>query len=221
MGPVCMQVVKGVEGILPDGLHAAACAVERISADQVLFPLEWLCCGTFSPRRLREFAAGRHAAHMAIRRMGGVPDAIPVGEGGAPAWPEKFVGSISHSADVALAVVGHRSAFWSIGVDVEECHAVDDQLADLFITNEDQSGTDPTLLFSIKECGVKIIYQSYAKLLDFSDLVVRVNHQEFAFEIHPSCNSFYKFPSVQGQYFVADTMLGALSIAPKRILKCG
>lgn len=70
------------------------------------------------PKRRAEFAAGRHAAALALARYGcfGRVSRAP---GGEPDWPAGFCGSISHGAGVAVAVVARNDAYRSLGVDVE------------------------------------------------------------------------------------------------------
>lgn len=65
-------------------------------------------------KRKAEHLAGRIAAVHALREHGikTVPD---IEKSGAPRWPEGLYGSISHSGNIALAVVAHAP----VGVDIE------------------------------------------------------------------------------------------------------
>ena len=59
-----------------------------------------------SPSRRNEFAAGRQAAHAALRAAGYPGDAtVGTGADGLPAWPRGWTGSISHTQDLGAAVV--------------------------------------------------------------------------------------------------------------------
>ena len=60
------------------------------------------------PRRVREFAAGRQCARLALRELGGPDEAIPVGLSRQPKWPPGIVGSITHTVGYCLAVVAVR-----------------------------------------------------------------------------------------------------------------
>ena len=70
------------------------------------------------PKRRAEFAAGRHAAALALARAGCF-EAIGRAASGAPLWPPGFVGSISHGAGLAVALVAPVSAVTGVGIDVE------------------------------------------------------------------------------------------------------
>ncbi|MFE0420080.1 4'-phosphopantetheinyl transferase family protein [Streptomyces tendae] len=70
------------------------------------------------PTRRREFTAGRCAARRALVRAG-----FPAGEilsvGRRPSMPAGSVGSISHCADTAVALVASRESHRAVGVDLE------------------------------------------------------------------------------------------------------
>lgn len=69
--------------------------------------------------RRRGFVAGRAAAHRALAELGLDDEVIGVGSRREPLWPEGVVGSISHTVDVAVALVAPRSSSGGVGVDVE------------------------------------------------------------------------------------------------------
>lgn len=70
------------------------------------------------PKRRAEFAAGRHAAALALAHYGCFAR-VSRAPGGEPCWPSGFCGSISHGGGVALAIVARNDAYRSLGVDVE------------------------------------------------------------------------------------------------------
>jgi len=70
------------------------------------------------PKRRAEFVAGRHAAALALSRFGGV-ERVDRGARGEPLWPAGFVGSISHGAGLAVAVVSSSRDYRGLGIDVE------------------------------------------------------------------------------------------------------
>src|SRR5689334_3062733 len=72
------------------------------------------------PERRTLFALGRAAARDALSELGIEPTPIPRSSDGAPVWPDGFVGAISHTRQVALAVAGRREDYVGLGVDVEE-----------------------------------------------------------------------------------------------------
>ena len=73
-----------------------------------------------SEKRRRQFAAGRAAAHVAIRSLGGThAGEVLSGPKRFPRWPDGIVGSISHCAEHALAVAALSKNFQTIGVDIQ------------------------------------------------------------------------------------------------------
>ncbi len=123
-------------------------------------------------KRRREFAAGRAAAHQAMQALGQQPVAIPVGENRAPIWPERLVGSISHTRSCAMAVVAKRGAIQGLGIDVEEDKPLADDLWPAICSQQEQAwlrqqhnpGQLAKLVFSAKEAAYKcqfIVSQRY------------------------------------------------------------
>lgn len=71
-------------------------------------------------KRRRQFLAGRAAARRACRTIGlGLDLPLLPTHSGAPSWPSGTVGSISHSGDFAVAVVGSDSDVNGLGIDLE------------------------------------------------------------------------------------------------------
>ncbi|MER7461274.1 hypothetical protein [Streptomyces sp. NPDC097981] len=73
-----------------------------------------------SPRRRREYLAGRAAARdaLAVLGLGGYPVART--PRGVPVWPPGVVGSISHSAHWAVAIAVPADVATHCGIDIEE-----------------------------------------------------------------------------------------------------
>lgn len=71
------------------------------------------------PRRVTEFRLGRHAAHLALEQLGREPEPILRGSSREPIWPSGVVGSITHSRNLAIALVGRSSDSAGTGVDLE------------------------------------------------------------------------------------------------------
>lgn len=73
-----------------------------------------------APRRLAAYLAGRYCASRALHAAGCDGDApVAVGEAGGPVWPAGVVGSITHAAACAVAVVGSAARWRGLGVDCE------------------------------------------------------------------------------------------------------
>jgi len=134
--------------------------------DQVPTPFaEELAC--LSPRavdkRRREFAAGRAAAHQAMRDLGQIPRPITVAQTRAPIWPRGITGSITHTHSCAIAAVAPVSPLRAVGIDVEEDTPLKEDLRPAICTSSELSwlaqqenpGQMGKLLFSAKEAAYK------------------------------------------------------------------
>ncbi len=74
-----------------------------------------------APRRLAAYLAGRYCASLALDAAGWNGDVpVAIGDAGAPAWPAGAVGSISHAATRAVAIVGSAARWRGLGVDCEQ-----------------------------------------------------------------------------------------------------
>ena len=71
------------------------------------------------PERRETFRLGRSAAHAALDMLGRDVGVIGVGANREPLWPPGVVGSISHVAGLARAVVAPATKSDGVGVDIE------------------------------------------------------------------------------------------------------
>ncbi|TMD09986.1 MAG: 4'-phosphopantetheinyl transferase superfamily protein [Chloroflexi bacterium] len=69
--------------------------------------------------RRQQFQMGRLAARRALVDLSLPPVAIGTGSRGEPVWPGGIVGSITHTADVALAAAARDEYCGGIGLDAE------------------------------------------------------------------------------------------------------
>ena len=69
--------------------------------------------------RRNAFRLGRAAAHEALATIGRDDQPVTIGEEREAVWPEGVVGSISHAADVAVALVAPADETPGIGIDIE------------------------------------------------------------------------------------------------------
>lgn len=139
-------------------------------------------------KRQAEFLAGRLCAREALQRLDNL-DCIPaIGEDRAPIWPGHISGSITHSTGHAAAIVGHKTHWRGLGMDLENLLTLEraERLAGEILTaNElqrmaaiprEQHGLLVTLTFSVKESLFKALYPivhkrfyfEHAELLDWS-----------------------------------------------------
>jgi 4'-phosphopantetheinyl transferase EntD len=127
-------------------------------------------------KRKREVAAGRRAAHRALIAAGiDARDPILRGPRGQPLWPAGIVGSITHAAEHAGAVVAPRIHTEGVGLDLESMgRNVGPELAKMICTPEESAwvGGDVSRLlrlFSAKEAIFKACYPVAEIYLGFFD----------------------------------------------------
>jgi 4'-phosphopantetheinyl transferase EntD len=139
-----------------------------------------------TPRRAAEFAAGRSCAKAAMAALGVTGVTLLVGSGREPLWPPAMIGSISHTDDFCIAVVGpeqrgHRRC--GIGLDVEQIGRVGENLwRRLFVDEEAtylnsldgrQRQLMSTVMFGAKEAFFKAQYQLTESWVGFSDVSIK------------------------------------------------
>lgn len=175
--------------LLPAGVVAAFS--DELPEGEPLHPDEAACVAGASPRRRRQFAAGRRCARAALARLGIADFALLPGPDRVPRWPPGVVGSIAHCHGLAAAAVARRDRFASLGLDVERGRALTravsrrvcapgelERLADV----APPEGVEwPLLLFSAKESTYKCWYPLAAAPLGFHDVEVAFAPERSAF----------------------------------------
>ncbi|MEU7495422.1 4'-phosphopantetheinyl transferase superfamily protein, partial [Streptomyces fradiae] len=71
-------------------------------------------------KRRREFTTVRWCARRALAGLGVGPVPIPRGERGAPVWPDRIVGSMTHCHGYRAAAVARDTDLRALGIDAEE-----------------------------------------------------------------------------------------------------
>jgi 4'-phosphopantetheinyl transferase EntD len=111
---------------------------------------------------------GRAAAGQLLEEIGIVsPQGILKGSEGEPIWPEGCVGSISHSAGIAIAAAARTENFSGIGVDLELWNPSRDYKFLSKALNPDEQewvGCDHKKglqIFSAKEALYKLIFSGF------------------------------------------------------------
>ena len=135
------------------------------------------------PRRLREFAAGRAAARVALAGIGVTARAIPRGADRAPIWPGEVVGSISHSATQCLAVAMPAGLCRGIGLDLEPALPLEPELWETILRPEERqgmTGAQAKMIFSAKEAAFKAQYPVSRAMFGFDAMRIEVNGPRFA-----------------------------------------
>lgn len=114
--------------LIGDGL--ALCLVPLATAGRPLSPTEELVMGDGATlHRRQEVVAGRQAAHAALNALGIVAESIGRGVNGEPLLPQAVCGSISHCQRHAVAIVGLRNLYGSVGVDIDDGQVLGEEAA--------------------------------------------------------------------------------------------
>ena len=96
-----------------------------------------------------------------------------------PVWPAGVVGSITHSRELALAMVGRDDAVAGTGVDLEREHRVDARVAAQVLSAEERRRLSEedwrTMLFAAKEAVYKAVNPLVGEFLAFADVEVSAN----------------------------------------------
>jgi 4'-phosphopantetheinyl transferase EntD len=157
----------------PHGL----CVIVAAAAEYPLVGDEQRIADALGPVRRRELAAGRAALRCALADLGVTePPAILADDRGAPVLPEGFVGSISHKAQRAAALVAPAGQGF-VGVDIEVAAPSRLAIEKRILTPREQarvSGRDVTLYFSIKEAIYKAIDPIVRRYVGFTEVELDV-----------------------------------------------
>ncbi|WP_221274620.1 4'-phosphopantetheinyl transferase family protein [Thaumasiovibrio subtropicus] len=135
-------------------------------------------------KRNSEYLAGRLVARQAMAsgshcEMHQMPQ-ITTGQHREPRWPQHLLGAITHSDNIALAVVAAKARFRFIGIDYEEilCEKTATSIASQIVDEEEKAiltaSSIPfehalTLAFSAKESVYKAIFGEVQQVLSFQD----------------------------------------------------
>ena len=183
-----------------------------------LWPDEWAAVSRATPRRQREFAAGRAAAREAVRRLSGIDAPIRANADRSPQWPDGFVGSITHTRDTCLVVVGREESWQSIGIDMEPAQSFDESLWEIVCTPGElhlvrqrsafERAIAVTRLFVAKEAFYKWYYPQKKIMLDFQNVSVFWSPDESEFKVSSCSPDFTEdFGAFTGQFWAWETNL--------------
>lgn len=156
----------------------AAVAVQAVMSDlPAPFPEEAAQLSPNAvPKRRAQFRAGRHAAHKAMREIGIAPTAILRGPQGMPIWPDGLVGTISHTDEIAIALVAEQRNVAGLGVDLERADRFTPQLAKVVLTDaETDAGVDVGAAFTAKEAIYKALFPQLRKVVGFQDVEISLD----------------------------------------------
>lgn len=215
-------VPQAVRGLVPRTVALAM----TVPGDptNVALPTEQACIPRARAARRADFAAGRSAARAAMADLGAAPVAVPVGDGGAPVWPEGLTGSVAHCRTACLAAVALRRDVAALGVDVEEDSPLDPDLFDTICTASerawlrtqpaDRAGRLAKLVFCIKEAAYKCQYPLTGKMLDFHDFEVEIapDQDRFTARFLRDAGRFRTGTALPGRYAFDNGLIVAAAI---------
>lgn len=161
----------------------------------------------------QNFIRGRICAKRALESMGfkmadlellRLPD-------GQVSWPEGVVGSISHTDGFAGAIVGWKSDFQSVGLDIEKKNRVHPSIWDRVFTENEKEillqyskelhAEKATEIFSLKEAFYKFQWPLTNRFLGMRD--VEWDAPKFFFSESISLPSYRCFLTVDGHHQIA------------------
>lgn len=139
--------------------------------------------------RKNEFRTGRHAARLAMGKLGLLPCAIPSGPNRAPVWPDNAVGSISHCSTTCVAAVGLRTEYLSIGIDIELNRPLPADVRSMVFSEEEVFGESQSgqrkcfdvITFSAKESVFKCLYPMVGFYFDFKEVSLIIEEESGRF----------------------------------------
>lgn len=160
--------------------------------------------------RQREFAAGRHAARVAMAQLGQPVQAIPIGPDRAPIWPGGLIGSITHSATLCLAAVTQAPRL--IGIDLEPASPLADDLWDTVLLPDERAALAHVaaaaldaaliakLIFSAKEAVYKAQYARSKTLFGFEVIHITLGQDSFTARFTQAVAGFAAGSTLNGRY---------------------
>ena len=166
--PVGVEVADAIGrslcALLPAEVRSGVLAIDPRHVDD-LRPSELAAVAAAVPSRRAEFATGR----ALLRELTGAVSAIDVGPDRAPLLPDGWIGSLSHTATLAVAAVAHPTTFAAVGVDLE---AVGPMSAEerAIVLREDDPPLDGRAAMVLKEAAYKAWSALGGPLIDFRDL---------------------------------------------------
>lgn len=173
------KLQAALDALAPDGCvgvpaPVGSASLAGLSTDETEWTQSW------APHRQEEFATGRQCARRALALIGaewGV--SLPDGDG-LPGWPEGFLGSISHSRGLAMAVAAPSMKYSLLGLDLEKTNRLSEAAMrrvlhplEATFAADDQAKT--SILFSLKEAFYKAQFPRWRTLGNFGDLALCVD----------------------------------------------
>lgn len=127
-----------------------------------------------------QFAGGRLAIAAALAEIGARKQAVLSDEHGAPTFTQGITGSVSHKADLAVALVARGN--FGVGIDLEDTDRERPGVAERVLTPaeleanlalaEHRRWVDAVLRFSTKEAVYKAVHPTVRRYVGFGEVEV-------------------------------------------------
>lgn len=152
---------------------------------EALAPAEQTLVAHAVESRRREFATGRMLVRQLLEARGVRNFPLLRDDDRVPVWPEGIVGSISHTKNLAVAVIASDDDFCGLGIDVEPDAAVESGIERMICRepelewvgggSEEERGTRCRIVFSIKEAVYKAFFPRIRTFWKFQDVEVEID----------------------------------------------
>jgi len=168
-----------ISGLFPSGVLTLCEHQANWSTD--ITPHEREQLGDVCEKRFAEFCAGRSQARRLIAMINGTAQPLLIGNYRQPIWPSDVSGSISHSDYFCAVAVAPKEKVADLGIDVETFEALDRDVVDLVLTDNEIIQTENSedwvrkLIFSIKESNYKCCYRQVRTFIDFKQCEVSLD----------------------------------------------
>jgi len=171
-----------VAALFPPGVVAVELVGEADPA--LLHPDERQVVERVAARRLKDYAAGRECARLALRQLEIEDFALLPASDRQPLWPPQITGSITHTHGYCIAVAARRSQVGGLGIDAELAQAVHEELWPricrpeelewLARQNTQDRGRLAALIFAAKESFYKCQYPLTGEWLGFEEVLIEL-----------------------------------------------
>jgi len=213
------RLVARIEGVLPEGVAVRVRPPGGDLAD--LLPVERAAVARAVPKRREEFATGRALSRSALTSLGAPPVPIPVAKSREPVWPRGFTGSISHGADLVVAVVAPDGVLASLGIDVEGRDPLPPGTSHLILHPREvrsarAAGWPQVAVFSAKEAVHKALFPSTRVWMDFLDVEV-LPAADGSFQVIPADDQRTTAPGLEelrGRLLLSHRRVVAVAFRP-------
>ncbi len=213
-----------LHGLFPDYVRTAEMFV-RDGEPDALFGAERAQIAGAVTKRQREYAAVRQLAHQLLFVCGVQPEPLLNGLDRAPIWPQGIVGSLSHCAEHAIAMVACSRQVRAIGCDIEPAKALPISLVSRVLLPDEEvrleAGPDwlGRLMFSAKESLYKAQYPLTRTQLDFDAVEIKPDlaSKSFSVVIPQGIAPFPAGRHIQGRFVVRERHLCTAIVLDHRL----